>query len=96
MKPVSELLKRRDSSLFQVSPDATVFEGLQQLARHGVGAMLVMQGENLGLTFWFTGCRVSATSKPPRNPSQSMCGGPWMRELNLMKGSSSRVGIVNT
>ncbi len=47
MKPVSELLKRRDSSLFQVSPDATVFEGLQQLARHGVGAMLVMQGEKL-------------------------------------------------
>ena len=47
MKPVSELLKRRDSSLFQVSPDATVFEGLQQLARHGVGAMLVMQDEKL-------------------------------------------------
>lgn len=74
MKPVSELLKRRDSSLFQVSPDATVFEGLQQLARHGVGAMLVMQGENLGLTFWFTGCRVSATSKPA---TQSLTTHVW-------------------
>ena len=47
MKPVSELLKRRDSSLFQVSPHATVFEGLQLLARYGVGAMLVMQDEKL-------------------------------------------------
>jgi CBS domain-containing protein len=47
MKPVSELLKRRDSSLFQVGPDATVFEGLQLLARHGVGAMLVMQNSRL-------------------------------------------------
>ena len=47
MKPVSELLKRRDSSLFQVSPNATVFEGLQLLARYGVGAMLVMQDEKL-------------------------------------------------
>ena len=47
MKPVSELLKRRDSSLFQVGPDATVFEGLKLLAHHGVGAMLVMQDGKL-------------------------------------------------
>jgi CBS domain-containing protein len=47
MKPVSELLKRRDSAIFKVSPDATVFEGLKLLAHHGVGAMLVMQNETL-------------------------------------------------
>jgi CBS domain-containing protein len=47
MKPVSELLKKRDSSLFQVEPEMTVFEGLEQLALHGVGAMLVMQNNHL-------------------------------------------------
>jgi CBS domain-containing protein len=43
MKPVSQLLLKRDSSMFQVNPEMTVFEGLKELARHGVGAMLVMQ-----------------------------------------------------
>jgi CBS domain-containing protein len=43
MKPVSQLLLKRDSSVFQVDPEITVFEGLQALAHHGVGAMLVMQ-----------------------------------------------------
>jgi CBS domain-containing protein len=47
MKPVSEILKRRNSSVFQVRPDATVFEGLKLLAQHGVGAMLVMQDDKL-------------------------------------------------
>ena len=45
MKPDGELLKRRDLSPFQVSPHVTVFEGLQLLARYGVGVMLVMQDE---------------------------------------------------
>lgn len=47
MKPVSQLLLKRDSSVFQVNPEMTVFEGLQDLARHGVGAMLVMQNDRL-------------------------------------------------
>ncbi len=47
MKPVSELLKRRDSAIFKVGPDATVFEGLKLLSHHGVGAMLVMREEAL-------------------------------------------------
>ncbi len=47
MKPVSQLLLKRDSSVFQVNPELTVFEGLQELARHGVGAMLVMQDGKL-------------------------------------------------
>jgi CBS domain-containing protein len=42
MKPVSELLKNRGPALFHISPDATVFEALQVLERHGVGALLVM------------------------------------------------------
>jgi CBS domain-containing protein len=50
MKPVLELLKKRDAELFQVSPQASVFDGLRLLAAHGVGAMLVMdQGKLLGI-----------------------------------------------
>lgn len=47
MKPVSELLKNRGPALFHISPDATVFEALQVLERHGVGALLVMVGDKL-------------------------------------------------
>ncbi|MET0935776.1 MAG: CBS domain-containing protein [Luteibacter sp.] len=47
MKPVSELLKNRGPALFHISPDATVFEALQVLERHGVGALLVMVDDTL-------------------------------------------------
>ena len=50
MKPVSELLKNRDSKVFQVSPSVTVFEALRLLAEYGVGAMAVMEnGKLVGL-----------------------------------------------
>lgn len=44
MKPVSELLKQRPGSLHTIAPDASVFESLQRLAAHEVGALLVMDG----------------------------------------------------
>jgi CBS domain-containing protein len=47
MKPVAELLKKRDAHLFRVAPGESVFDGLKLLAEYGVGAMLVMQGEQL-------------------------------------------------
>jgi CBS domain-containing protein len=47
MKPVSELLKNHGPGLFHISPDATVFEALQVLERHGVGALLVMVDQKL-------------------------------------------------
>ncbi len=47
MKPIVELLKKRDSSLYQVAPDVMVFDGLRLLQDYGVGAMLVMEGEKL-------------------------------------------------
>jgi CBS domain-containing protein len=50
MKPIAELLKKRDSSLFQVAPDVLVFDGLKLLAEYGVGAMLVMdKGQLVGI-----------------------------------------------
>ena len=50
MKPIVELLKKRDSALFQVAPDVLVFDGLKLLAEYGVGAMLVMdKGQLVGI-----------------------------------------------
>lgn len=43
MKPVSELLKTREGILWHVRPTDTVFEALQMLAQHEVGALMVME-----------------------------------------------------
>lgn len=47
MKPVSSLLQRRTDGLFHTEPDATVFDALHVLARHEVGALVVLQGDKL-------------------------------------------------
>jgi CBS domain-containing protein len=47
MKPITELLKKRDTQLFQVAPDVTVFDGLKLLASYGVGAVVVMERDKL-------------------------------------------------
>ncbi|MFZ2220141.1 MAG: CBS domain-containing protein [Rhodoferax sp.] len=47
MKPIKELLKGRESAAYQVSPSTTVFAALQSLADYGVGAMLVMDRDQL-------------------------------------------------
>ncbi len=50
MKPVQELLKGRNSTVFHVSPSITVFEALRLLAEHEVGAMIVLeQGKLVGV-----------------------------------------------
>lgn len=47
MKPVSELLKKREGTLWHVRPDDSVFTALQLLAQHEVGALVVMDGGRL-------------------------------------------------
>jgi CBS domain-containing protein len=47
MKPISELLKNRDSLVHKIEPSATVFEALQLLSDFGVGAMFVMENDKL-------------------------------------------------
>ena len=47
MKPIKELLKGRASAAYQVNPSTTVFAALQSLANYGVGAMLVMDQDQL-------------------------------------------------
>jgi CBS domain-containing protein len=47
MKPVAELLKRHDGTLWHVRPGDTVFAALQLLADYEVGALMVMDGGRL-------------------------------------------------
>jgi CBS domain-containing protein len=47
MKPVSELLKKRDGTLWHVRPDESVFAALELLAHYEVGALMVMEGGRL-------------------------------------------------
>ena len=47
MKPVSELLKKHDGTLWHVRPSETVFDALKLLADYGAGALLVMDGAQL-------------------------------------------------
>ena len=42
MKPVSELLKRHDGTLWHVRPEDTVYEALRLLAQYEVGALLAV------------------------------------------------------
>jgi CBS domain-containing protein len=47
MKPVSELLKMRDGTLWHVRPDDSVYAALELLAGYEVGALMVMDGGRL-------------------------------------------------
>jgi CBS domain-containing protein len=50
MKPVSELLNKRNTTLWHVRPDDTVFDALKLLAEHEVGALMVMEkGKLIGI-----------------------------------------------
>ncbi len=47
MKPISELLKQRNSVLYQIAPTVSVFDALVLLAKLEVGALLVMHDGKL-------------------------------------------------
>jgi CBS domain-containing protein len=47
MKPVSELLKKHEGTLWHVRPDDSVFAALELLAQYEVGALMVMDGGRL-------------------------------------------------
>jgi CBS domain-containing protein len=50
MKPVSQLLKGREGTLWHARPEDTVFEALQLLAEYEVGALMVMdRGKLVGV-----------------------------------------------
>jgi CBS domain-containing protein len=50
MRPILELLKKREAAVYSLSPEISVFDALKQLADHNVGAMMVMdQGKLAGV-----------------------------------------------
>ena len=50
MRPIIELLKKRDATVYSLSPNDTVLEALRRMADHNVGAMMVMdQGRLVGV-----------------------------------------------
>lgn len=47
MKTVSNLLSAKGQEIWSLTPDATVYEAIEQMAQKGCGALLVMEGERL-------------------------------------------------
>jgi CBS domain-containing protein len=47
MRPILDLLKKRDATTYNLSPADSVFAALQRLSDHNVGAMMVMDGGKL-------------------------------------------------
>ncbi len=44
---IRAILNRKSGEIFSVSPDATVFEAIEMMDKKNVGALLVMEGEQL-------------------------------------------------
>jgi CBS domain-containing protein len=50
MRPILELLKKREATVYSLGPDDTVLEALRCMAEHNVGALMVMdQGRLVGV-----------------------------------------------
>jgi CBS domain-containing protein len=47
MKQLSHILNDKGRDVWSVTPDATVYEAIDQMAQKRIGALLVMQGERL-------------------------------------------------
>ncbi len=47
MRPIQDLLKKRQTAIWSLNPNDSVFDALKQLADHDVGAMMVMEGGTL-------------------------------------------------
>jgi len=47
MAVVAQLLKHKPDTIYSVDPEAPVLEAIRLMAEHGVGALLVMRGQQL-------------------------------------------------
>jgi CBS domain-containing protein len=47
MATVRDMIRKKGYEVFTIAPDATVFEALNPMAEHNIGALLVMEGEDI-------------------------------------------------
>ena len=47
MKQITDLLNHKGRDIYCLSPGATVYDAIEQMAEKGVGALLVMEGDTL-------------------------------------------------
>lgn len=47
MATVRDMIRKKGSQIFSISPEATVFEVLQKMAEYNTGALLVMRGDTV-------------------------------------------------
>ena len=47
MATVRDMIRKKGYDLYTIAPDATVFEALNLMAEHNIGALLVMTGDDI-------------------------------------------------
>ena len=47
MATVRDMIRKKGEEVFTIAPDATVIEAIRLMAKHNIGALLVMTGENM-------------------------------------------------
>jgi CBS domain-containing protein len=47
MATVRDMIRKKGSEVYSISPESTVFEALEVMAKHNTGALLVMEGEKM-------------------------------------------------
>ena len=47
MATVRDMIRKKGSDVFSISPDSTVYEALESMAKHNTGALLVMDGDKM-------------------------------------------------
>ena len=47
MATVRDMIRRKGGEVFSVTPEASVYEALESMAKHNTGALLVMRGEDV-------------------------------------------------
>ncbi len=45
MATVRDMIRKKGSAVYSISPDSTVLEALESMAKHNTGALLVMEGD---------------------------------------------------
>jgi len=47
MATVRDMIRKKGREVFTIAPEATILEALEMMAKHNIGALLVMSGESM-------------------------------------------------